>query len=71
MMNFEDVEERDGMYPSQCYVTANIDCNMDDRCSIILECMAVVAYRGDEDSCPHLGAVHALENTRGSAACAL
>jgi hypothetical protein len=71
MLNFEDVEERDGKH---CYLARKrIDKRYDftRRCPAFMECLAVVAHRGNEDGRPHIRSLHASEVTRGFTASTL
>jgi len=56
MLNFEDVEERDGERAILCL--GLLSNKIQNRRSFVMECLAVVAHRGDQDCCPHLGPLH-------------
>jgi hypothetical protein len=73
MINFEDVEERDGPYPCPraaysihvatliLCLSGLIFCSVTYRCALELERMAVLASRGHQDRRSDLGTVRPIE----------
>lgn len=65
MLNFEDVEERDGLF--HCLNSLiSLHLTLDFRCSSFVECMALFSDRGDSDCGPDISALYSIEAARGS-----
>lgn len=64
MLNFEDVEERDG----ECVPCRDVPCVILCRCAPLVECLAVVAHGGDPHRRAHIRALHSPQAPRGSPA---
>jgi len=56
MLNFEDVQERDGQ--SMLFDEHVNLLNVRYRCSFILECMAFISHRSNQDSRASLGTLY-------------
>ena len=69
MMNFEDVEERDGEPMSR--LARDIFRLSFCRRAFVLERLALIQDRGDQDCRAHFCSLHAFETARRSASCAL
>ena len=65
-MNFEDVEERDGACSAFFSGLLNLTFG---RHSLVMERMAVITNRGDEDGGPDINALYAFEDQGRPTAC--
>lgn len=60
MLNFEDVEERDGMKPR--FIEHSESSKFNIRCQALVECLAVISNRSNAHSSAYIGFVYTSQD---------